>query len=248
LDEVEARITLLQARSLDGLFRGELNQVKSGSAEGARLSRATGDLYSLGMMLMNLGSAALMAGEMEESRPLLAESLRLARRIDDRVAQYYLLDAFGCHAALTGEHARAAKLIGAAETVRTGAGARVIPTLMPLLSQAEALATAALGPARFGVELARGNALSREAAVALALCEASSSAGHPASSGLEFLGKREAEVAQLVAEGLSNKQIAASLFISEHTVDSHLRKIMFKLGVNSRAGVAACIARIKADR
>jgi DNA-binding CsgD family transcriptional regulator len=53
------------------------------------------------------------------------------------------------------------------------------------------------------------------------------------------LGKREAEVAQLVAEGVSNKQLAARLFISEHTVDSHIRSILDTLGFNSRAQIAA---------
>ncbi|TME24996.1 MAG: helix-turn-helix transcriptional regulator, partial [Chloroflexi bacterium] len=52
------------------------------------------------------------------------------------------------------------------------------------------------------------------------------------------LGNREAEVAQLVAEGLSNKDIGARLFISERTVDSHIRSILNKLGFNSRAQVA----------
>jgi len=85
--------------------------------------------------------------------------------------------------------------------------------------------------------VARGNALSRDAAVALALGEQTEFVA--AQPGPGILGKREAEVAHLVAEGLSNKQIGARLFISEHTVDSHLRKIMFKLGVNSRAQVAA---------
>jgi DNA-binding CsgD family transcriptional regulator len=56
------------------------------------------------------------------------------------------------------------------------------------------------------------------------------------------LRKREAEVAQLVAEGLSNKQIGASLFISERTVGSHVRSILNKLGFNSRAQVAAWMA------
>jgi DNA-binding NarL/FixJ family response regulator len=56
------------------------------------------------------------------------------------------------------------------------------------------------------------------------------------------LGKREAQVARLVADGLSNKQIGARLFISEHTVDSHVRNILTKLGFNSRAQVAAWMA------
>ena len=58
----------------------------------------------------------------------------------------------------------------------------------------------------------------------------------------ELLGKREAEIAHLIADGLSNKQIGARLFISEPTVDSHIRKIMNKLGVNTRARIAAWLA------
>ena len=49
------------------------------------------------------------------------------------------------------------------------------------------------------------------------------------------------EVARLVAEGLSNKQIGARLFISDPTVATHIRNIMNKLGVNSRAQIASWI-------
>jgi DNA-binding NarL/FixJ family response regulator len=48
-------------------------------------------------------------------------------------------------------------------------------------------------------------------------------------------------VAHLVAEGLSNKQIGERLFISERTVDSHIRNILNKLGFQSRAQIAAWI-------
>ena len=49
-------------------------------------------------------------------------------------------------------------------------------------------------------------------------------------------------MAQLVAEGLSNKQIGARLFISEATVASHIGHIMDKLGVNSRSQIAVLMA------
>jgi len=45
-------------------------------------------------------------------------------------------------------------------------------------------------------------------------------------------------VARLVAEGLTNKQIGTQLFISERTVDSHVRSMLNKLGFNSRAQIA----------
>ena len=53
--------------------------------------------------------------------------------------------------------------------------------------------------------------------------------------GFRFL---ELEVSQLIAEGLTNKQIGAQLFISERTVASHVRSIMDKLGFNNRAQIA----------
>jgi DNA-binding NarL/FixJ family response regulator len=58
------------------------------------------------------------------------------------------------------------------------------------------------------------------------------------------LGKREADVARLVAEGLTNKQIGTQLFISERTVDSHVRSILNKLGFNSRAQIAGWFERL----
>jgi len=71
--------------------------------------------------------------------------LGIAHRIDDRVAQYALLDGLGCVAAGSGKPRLAAQLSGAAETIRTQAGASLIPILAPLLARAEASAVAGLG-------------------------------------------------------------------------------------------------------
>ena len=68
-------------------------------------------------------------------------------------------------------------------------------------------------------------------------------AGEPR-GGTAPLAKREADVARLVADGLTNKQIGARLFISERTVDSHVRSILNKLGVGSRAQIAAWVATL----
>ncbi len=243
LEDLSASLTLLQARTLNGFFEGDLDAIRSAAAEGARLSRDAGDRYTLGMMLMNLGLAALSSGDLAESKPLFAEALRVARQIDDRVAQFYLLDALGCCAAGTGQARLAAQLLGAADTVRAEAGARVNAILAPLLARAEALATAALGAAKFEAELDAGRGLSRDAAIRLALGEpAQGTAAASDEVGTGLLGKREAEVARLVADGLSNKQIGARLFLSERTVDSHVRSILNKLGFNSRAQIAAWIA------
>jgi DNA-binding CsgD family transcriptional regulator/sugar lactone lactonase YvrE len=57
------------------------------------------------------------------------------------------------------------------------------------------------------------------------------------------LSRRESEVAGLVAEGLTNREIAAKLFLSERTVDGHLEHVREKLGVNTRAQIAAWVVR-----
>src|SRR5262249_29012237 len=157
--------------------------------------------------------------------------------------QYYLLDALGCHAANSGQPRLAVQLLGAAHTVRTSAGASVIPYLAPLLARAEQSATATLGTPTFAAEYEAGQRLSREDAMALALGQlapVSKTASPDAYTAP--LGKREIQVARLVADGLSNKQIGARLFISEHTVDNHIRSILNKLGFNSRTQIAAWMA------
>ncbi|HEY4866409.1 MAG TPA: LuxR C-terminal-related transcriptional regulator [Candidatus Dormibacteraeota bacterium] len=242
IDDLAAAISLLQARSLIGFVEGDLDEVRSAASEGVRVSRGSGDLYRLEMMLFNLGLAVMIAGDLDASKPLFSESLSIAHQIDDRVAQYLLLDVLGCHAASSGQAPLAARLLGAAETVRTGVGAGVTPILAPLLAQAEDSAVEALGARRFQAEFEAGKSLNRDTAISLALDKAvplSDAATRGVDTGP--LGKREAEVARLIADGLSNKQIGARLFISERTVDSHVRSTMNKLGFNSRAQIAGWV-------
>jgi predicted ATPase/DNA-binding CsgD family transcriptional regulator len=254
-------LAVQQARVLNGFFEADLATVRSAATEGARLARGMGDHYGLEMMLLNLGSEAMLSGDLDRGVSLLGESLRMAHQVDDRVAQFYLLDAMGTHAALRGQARLAARLFGASYLVRTEAGANEMPFFAPLLARGREAARAALG-AKFEAEFQAGKLLDRDAALELALGKpagdaeaphdagtvarktaaarnAAAAGGNPAAG---VLAKREADVARLVAEGLTNKQIGARLFISERTVDSHVRSIMNKLGVNSRAQVAAWMA------
>jgi predicted ATPase/DNA-binding CsgD family transcriptional regulator len=240
-DDYLATIAVLQAQAFGGLLEGELDTVRRAASEGVRRSRQVGDLYGLEMMLVNLGCATLLGRQLNESKPLLAEALQIARQIDDRVAQYISLDLLGCHAAGTGQPRLAAQLLGAAESVQAGVGATVQPYLVPLLANAKESTRSALGASAFQAELQTGQRLSRDAAIGLALDEPAAAAASTEPT-MSPLGKREAQVAQLVAEGLSNKQIGARLLISEHTVDSHIRAILNKLGFNSRAQIAAWMA------
>ena len=245
LDDVPAKVGVLQARALNALYGGDFETLKLVSTEGARMSREVGDLYALHMMNLNLGGAALLAGDLEESKARYQESLRIAYRIDDRIGQYYLLGALGLHAAIAGQPKTAAQLLGASEKIRIGAGATVMPAMSPIINQARETAAAALGASRFEAELETGMRLSRDTAVSMALGEPVHPGGEETSGvGVGLLAKREAEVARLVAEGLSNKQIGARLFISERTVDSHVRSILNKLGFNSRAQIAGWVSSV----
>ena len=67
--------------------------------------------------------------------------------------------------------------------------------------------------------------------------------GFGAEGGEGALSKREREVAGLVAEGRSNKQVAAALYLSDRTVEYHLSAVFRKLGVRSRTELAATLGR-----
>jgi non-specific serine/threonine protein kinase len=62
-------------------------------------------------------------------------------------------------------------------------------------------------------------------------------------AGSPQLTRRELQVAGLVAAGLSNKDIAARLVISQRTAEGHIEHILTKLGFSSRAQIAAWVAR-----
>jgi DNA-binding CsgD family transcriptional regulator len=70
--------------------------------------------------------------------------------------------------------------------------------------------------------------------------------GSPDAIGLESLTERELQLARLVADRKTNRQIAADLFLSHKTVETHLRNIFRKVGVSSRVELARAVER--ADR
>jgi DNA-binding CsgD family transcriptional regulator len=149
-------------------------------------------------------------------------------------------------AAVRGEACRAAQLGGAAAQLRQRVGAPPPPAYSPLLERYQATARARLDAAGWAAAWVAGAALSPERAVALALAPApgppdpggasTAAAAPPAHPGR--LTAREVEVLRLVAEGLTDPQVAARLSLSPRTVNQHLRSVYTKLGVASRAAAA----------
>jgi len=242
LGDLGATLMLHQAQAMNGLLDGDLAVVGPAAAEGARLSREVGDVYSLEMMLMNQALAAVMSGDLRECELRATEGLRIADQLDDRIAQCYLLGALACCAAGSGEHLRTAQLLGATDSVRVEAGASILFGLAPALDQATRSAAAALGSASFAAHFASGQHLTRQMGSRLAHRRPAPAGPAVGRGSSGALSRRGAEVAELITEGLTNKEIGARLFISERTVESHVRTVLNTLGFTSRAQIAGWVA------
>ena len=143
--------------------------------------------------------------------------------------------------ALSGRFSRTAWLLGAADTLweRTGKRLGGTAAIEGLHQWAEGTARDGLGGKRYE-RLFRDGA-SRELAEIVGLA-ASDADKLPARSRGQ-LTKREREVAVLVAEGLTNSQIARRLVISGRTVDSHVASTYAKLGISSRVELVTWLRR-----
>ncbi len=85
--------------------------------------------------------------------------------------------------------------------------------------------------------------VTREADAAAALMRSLGAKGRAGPKSVGLLTRRERDVLRLLGEGLSNKDIAARLYISPKTAEHHVGRIYGKLGVKSRAEAAAYAVR-----
>jgi DNA-binding NarL/FixJ family response regulator len=81
-----------------------------------------------------------------------------------------------------------------------------------------------------------------EDAVGYALGQTKPKPGAAAATSPATLSRRELEIARLVAEGLTNREIASRLFISNRTVETHVTNMLNKLGASSRTQLARWVA------
>ena len=150
------------------------------------------------------------------------------------------MDWLAAVAGAEGHFVRAARLFGAAEAQwRASGGVRYPPDRSAYESDL-AVVRAALGEAELAVAWADGQAMTTEAALAYALAETDSTNGAPAAAAPARgpLTPRQQEVAVLVGRGLTNRQIADRLVITERAAAAHVEHILDKLSVGSRAQIA----------
>ena len=98
-----------------------------------------------------------------------------------------------------------------------------------------------LGGKAFDAAHRKGEQLGFDAAIAYALHEQQADTSTPAAAASTRLTKRERQVADLIAEGLTNQAIADRLVISPRTAQGHVEHILAKLGFTSRTQVAAWV-------
>jgi predicted ATPase/DNA-binding CsgD family transcriptional regulator len=203
--------------------------------------REHGDTYILALNRFWLGVAAVQRGDMTEASTALLEALRLRRSFDDRGTTTMLSIELLAAPALTAEDpTRAARLQGAGAGLRQRQRFDIHAIGAPLVADTAARVRAAMGDAAYTRQFEIGAAMEHEEAVAYALGERNdvpAERDRTPRNGV-VLGAREEEVGTLVAQGLSNKDIAARLFLSVRTVETHVHHLLNKLGVNSRTQIA----------
>jgi DNA-binding CsgD family transcriptional regulator/tetratricopeptide (TPR) repeat protein len=183
------------------------------------------------------------SGEGERAAELAREALPVMRLVHDSFAAGACLEILAWQAAASGRYGYSARLLGACEGIRRrdGAGLTELGPLVEQQARCAAEVRRALGDETFGAAADEGRRASLEEAIDHALGTRNAHPVAPRRAGPEDRGgltRREAQIADLVAEGLTNKEIARRLVISQRTAESHIEHILAKLGFTSRAQIA----------
>jgi len=206
-------------------------------AEASQIAATTGNPWLNSLVAHHLGRLARHQGDTGRAEDHQHRALALRHPHGLRPGVAESLEALAGLAAGHESASEAARLFAAAAAIRTSIGLARWPADQIAYDQDLATVRQHLDEAGFATAWAEGAALTDSQATAYAT-RARGQRRRPA-SGWPSLTPTETEVVQLLAQGLTNPQIAERLFISRATVKTHLIHVFSKLGVTTRAQLAA---------
>ncbi|MGP4019909.1 ATP-binding protein [Saccharopolyspora sp. 5N708] len=202
-----------------------------------------GDIFWRSYALWARGSIDVLDGDFGKAEQSCKQALRLEQLLGDKSAMAFTLEVLAWVAEGRRQHVRAATLFGVAGAVweAIGGSPELYATLTELHHEHLDHTREALGDSVYEQAFKTGYGLSTAEAVDFALEIAQSVAARqrPEDEWAHLLTRREFEIAQLVAEGMTNRDIANRLVISQRTAEGHVEKILAKLAFHSRTQIAA---------
>jgi predicted ATPase/DNA-binding CsgD family transcriptional regulator len=211
-------------------------------ARSLQVRRRLGDTRGVAMGIINLGHVALGQRDIAGARAALGEGVRLLGELGYEYGEAVCAVGLAALAMAEGQPVGAARLLGCVEATLERLGNTLEPPDRRAFERTRALVMAALGSARFLAEFSSGVGLTMAEAMVTAPADAPSPSP-VVSLEAQALSPREREVARLIARGKTSKEIGDALAMSERTADTHAAHIRDKLGLRSRAEIAAWAAR-----
>jgi len=225
---------------------GELTRAIEVGEHGLAKSKDRGELWTRGYLLNFLAQANWLRGDQERGEALAREAATCKHAVDDRHGLAMVLETLAWMAAEADQHERAACLLGSAERARDEISLAVMELFRLQHERTVATTLRRLGQKAFDAAYARGRAMTIDEGVAFAVADKPAPKPAPVKSAPDTaLTPRQLEIARLIADDLTNRQIADRLFLSERTVETHITNILNKLGLNSRIQLSRWIAELQ---
>jgi predicted ATPase/DNA-binding CsgD family transcriptional regulator len=241
--DVHRRVAALFGLAVTSGLLGDQARAAACHDEITAITDARGESSYRGYSLWALGLAAWRQGDHRRAAELVNQTLRLEHRLHDPIRAAMCFEVLAWIAAHEHHAERAATLLGAAAALAQATGTPTVayPNLHDYHHECERRTRQALGDAAFEAAFQHGKDLSVADAIHHALGEQPQPAAPPPAPARTTLTRRQQQVAELIADGLTNKDIAAKLLIAQRTADSHVESILIRLGFTSRSQVAAWI-------